>query len=95
MRICSLGVLGGSVIANTIVGIAGKLRTMILLHFGLITFRIDDGIIRKPLIFMVLGPGGRDHDCQNQLFSSLETPRYFKKNTNNTSHARNILFWEN
>ena len=27
---------------------------------------------------MVSGPGGRDHDSQNQLFLILEVPRYFK-----------------
>ena len=33
----------------------------------------------KPIIFMVLGPGGRDHHSQNQLFLIWETPRYFQK----------------
>ena len=27
---------------------------------------------------MVSGPGGRDHDSQNQLFLIWEAPRYFK-----------------
>ena len=49
-----------------------------LLHLGVVAFRIHFGKIRKPIIFMIFGPGGCDHDCENQLYSTLETPNYFK-----------------
>ena len=44
----------------------------------------------NPLIFMVLGPGGRDHDSQNQLFSTLETPRVLQNKTT-TRQSLNIF----
>ena len=65
-RIWALGGLWGQFRVNIIERIAQKLRIMVLLHFGLVTFRIRSGM-RKPIIFMVFGPGG-----------SLETPGYSK-----------------
>ena len=56
--------------------IARKLRRIILLHFGLVTFRIHHW---KTLHFHGFGSGGRDHDSRHQLFLILESPRYFKK----------------
>ena len=41
--------------------IAEKLRRIILLHFGLVIFRFQYGRSRRVFIFMILGPGGRDH----------------------------------
>ena len=63
---------------NILKRIAGKLRRIILLHLGLITFRFHDWKTLKPLFVMVLGPGGRDHDSQNQYYLSLETPGHSK-----------------
>ena len=54
--------------------LARKLRRIMLLHFGLVTFRFHFGETRKPIISMVFGPSGRDHDAQNQLLSTLDTP---------------------
>ncbi len=54
--------------------IAGKLRSIIPLRFGLVTFRFHYWKTPKSLIFMIVGPGGRDHDSQNQYHLSLETP---------------------
>ena len=44
------------------------LRISILLHSGLVTFRINFRRIRKPLMSMVFGLSGRDHDSQNQCY---------------------------
>ena len=68
--ILGLGGLGGwgvIFIVNIIKRIARKLSIIILLHFGLVTFRIHFGKTREPIIFMVLGPSGRVHDSHNQL----------------------------
>ena len=58
---------------------ARKLHICILLHFGLVTFRIDLGTSQTPFNFMVFKLGGRVHGPQNQLSVSLETPRYLNK----------------
>ena len=68
--------------------IAPKLRRIILLDFGLVTFRFHFGKIRKPVIFMIFGPGGRVHDSQNQLLKSLETPTIQETNDS----VRNLFF---
>ena len=63
--------------------LAQKVCRTILLRFGLVAFRFHFEKPRKLLMFMVFGPSGRDHDSQNQLFLTLQTPRYskqFKKN---------------
>ena len=70
------GGLGVMFTVNIIKRLTEMVRRMILLHFGLMTFRIHYWKTRKPLIFMVLGPGGHDHDSQNQLFLILKAPRY-------------------
>ena len=44
---------------------------------------------------MVLGPGGRDHDSQNQLFLMWEAPRYFKKSKKIKNNFQKIVFLEN
>ena len=58
--------------------ITGKLRRILLLDFGLITFKIHYWKTRKHLMFMVSGPGGRDHDSKNQLILILKSPRNSK-----------------
>ena len=59
---------------NIIKRLTQKLHRMILLHVGLVTFRIHFRETRKPFIVMVFGPSRRDHDSQNQYYWSLETP---------------------
>ena len=59
--------------------VAQKPRRSILLHFGLITFHFHFPKIRKVVIFTIFGPGGRDHDSQNQLCLTLDPPNYFEK----------------
>ena len=78
MRFGGLGGLGSHFDCEYNEKIARKLRRIILLHFGLLTLWIHDWKARKHFISMVLGPGGRDHDSQNQLFLIWETPRCFK-----------------
>ena len=56
------GVWGVIFTVNTIKRIAQKLCMMILLHFRLVSSRIHFEKTRKPFMFMVFGPGGRDHD---------------------------------
>ena len=69
-------VCGGIFIVNVVIErLTQKLHRIILLQFGLVTFRIHFRKTRKPFMFMVSGPGGHDHDSQNQLFSTLETRR--------------------
>ena len=41
---------------------------------------------------MVFGLGGRDHDSQNELFLTLETPGYFKNERNPSSFLKHIMF---
>ena len=75
--IWGLGGLG--VIFTNIIGrIARELRRIILFHLGLVTFRFHHWKTPKPLIFMVLGTGGGDHDSRNQYVLSLETPGHSK-----------------
>ena len=63
---------------NIIKRIAGKLRRIILLHFGLVTCRFHYWETLKPFMFMDFGPSGRDHDSQNQYDLSLEAPGHSK-----------------
>ena len=64
---------GGPIsIVNIIKRIAQKLRRIILLRFGQVTFRIHFGKAPKPFIFMIVGLGGRVRDSQNQYYFSLE-----------------------
>ena len=76
LLIWGVGGLGGIQIVNIMKRIAGKLRKIILLHFGLVTFRIHSWKTRKPTIFMVLGPGGRDQGTPNiiYLWAHRDTP---------------------
>ena len=59
--------------------IAQKLRIIILLHFGLVTFRFHFGETRKVIISMIFGTSGRDHGPQTQLFLTLVTPNGLRK----------------
>ena len=49
---------GAIFIVSFIKRLAQKLRRIILLHFGLVTFRIHLKKTRKPYIFMISGLGG-------------------------------------
>ena len=54
LRIWHLGVLGGGIcIVNFKKRVARKLHRIILLHFGLVTFRFHSGRTLKPLMFMI------------------------------------------
>ena len=70
------GVWGAILIVNFIERLAQKLCRIILLHFGLVTFMIHFRNPRKPSIFMVFGPIGRDHDSQNSDFWAWDTKRF-------------------
>ena len=65
-------------IVNIIQVLAEKLRKIILLHFGLLTFRIHFRENRKLIIVMFSGLGGRVHEPRNQYYLSLETRRILK-----------------
>ena len=69
----------------------GKLLIIILLHFRLVTHRFHYWETPKPIICMVLGPGGRDHDSQNKYHLSLETPRHSKQ----SKKKPKPFIWEN
>ena len=58
---------------------ARKLHRIILLHFGLVTFRSHFGKARKCFIFLVFGPSECYHDAQHQLLLTLGPPTYGKK----------------
>ena len=60
--------------------------------FERITFWIILCSYRKPIVFMVSGPGGRSHDTPQKLFSILETPRYFKESKKPNTFYSTILF---
>ena len=47
--------------------VAQNLRRTILLHFGLIAFRIHFPVAPNVTILCFVGLGGRVHDSQNQL----------------------------
>ena len=87
IRIWGLGDLGGHFYCNFWKRMAQKLRKIILLHFGLVTFWIHFG--RKAVIFMICRLDRHVHDSQNQLFSILETPKYVKK-----SQRIHTIFWK-
>ena len=73
---------------------AQKLHRIILLHFGLVTFRFHLGTLRKVIIFMIFGPRGHVHDSQNQLFLTLVPANYFNelKKTPNSSFEKHLDF---
>ena len=79
MRDLGSGESGGGIsIVNFVERVARKLRRIVLFRFGLMNFMIHFRETRKPIIFMVFGPSGCDHDSQNQLFFILETPNALK-----------------
>ena len=82
IRLWGLEDLGAIFIASCII---------ILLYFGLVTFRIHFAKARKVISFMFVGPGGRVHNSQNQLFLILETPRYSKQSRKNKSSGKGVF----
>ena len=68
--------------------VARKLRIIILLHFGLVTFRTLFPEDPKVIIFMFFELGGCLHGPQHQLFSTLGPPRYYSNNSNKN------IFWK-
>ena len=73
---------------------AQKLRRNILLHFGVLAFKINFGTDRQSIIFIVSEFGGRVHDSQNQCLLSLDTPNYSKIQEHPESFLKNII-WGN
>ena len=71
------GVWGAIYTVNIIKRIARKLRRIILLHFGQVTFRFDYWKTLKPLMFMIWGFSDVPMTPKNQVFLFLETPGYF------------------
>ena len=59
--------------------LARKLCRIILLYFGLITFRFHFRKTRKPFIVMDFEPSGHDHGPQNLLYLTLDRPNYSKE----------------
>ena len=58
---------------------AQKFRTIILLHFGLVTLRFHFQKTHKVRFAMLCWLSGRGHDSQNQLCLSLDPPNYRQK----------------
>ena len=73
--------------------VAQKLHRSILLHIGLETFNFQFARIRKVFTFLNSRPSWTCHP-QNQLFSTLDTPKYFKKNKKSQTYLPKILIWE-
>ena len=71
--------------------VARKFRRIILLYFGLITFRFHFGKAWKPFVFMIFGFLDVFMTPPNQFFLTLETPGLLKKQQKN---CREILFLE-
>ena len=59
------GVCEATSIANFKKTIPQKLCGITLLHFGLVTCRINFGKTRKPSIFMIFGLGGREEETNS------------------------------
>ena len=77
--------LGVISIVDIIERIAQKLRIIILLHFGLGTFRIHFGKTQQVIMFMVFGLSGRVYDSQNQfihLWRHQDTSNHAIQNLN-------------
>ncbi len=75
LQIWGRGGMGLILILNILKRIAQKLRRIILLHFGLVTFRIHFGMFFD-LVHTTMTPA-------TNYSGFLETPRYFKKSKNN------------
>ena len=79
-----------------------KLRRIILLHIGVVTFRFHFPKIREVLIFMIFGPGGRVDESQQQLLLllllllvTLDTPELHKTNKENTNAFQEHISFAN
>ena len=66
-------------IVNVKTRMAQKLRRIILLHLGLLTFRSHFPRIHKIIIFVIFGLGRCVHGIHNQSFLTLEKPRWSNK----------------
>ena len=83
---------GGHFYCNFIKRLAQKLRRIILLQFG--PGNCLDSLLetRKPFMFMVFGPCGRDHHSKNQIclvWDAQNDAKQCKK------RPRNLLIFEN
>ena len=69
-----------------------KLRRIILFHFGLITFRINYGRNRKPIICIISGFSDVSM-THNTNIMRLWTPEHFKRNPKQIlNHYQKVLF---
>ena len=60
--------------------VAQQIHRIILLHSGLVTSRFYSPKTKTDLVFIIVfGPGGRVHGPQNQLFVTLDPPKYFRQ----------------
>ena len=78
-----LGLSGGGIfIVKAHKRMARKLRVIILLHLGLVSFRFHFGRTLKVFIFMIFGPSGRGHDSRKHQLTpnnSSESQIIFEK----------------
>ena len=80
---------------NTGKRIAGKLCRIILLHFGLVTFRFHYWKTLKHFHFHDFRILRRVHDSQNQLFSFCETPGDLKQSKKNSNYFPKSILGKN
>ena len=76
LDLASVGVWGTICCVHFKQRVARKLHRIILLQFGVVTFRFNFGKTRKPIIFNIFGPSESVHDSQNQLCLIKGPPNY-------------------
>ena len=67
------GGLGGKFLVSSNTRMARKLRRIILLHFGLVTFNFHFPKFPHIFIFMVFGLSGHDHGPQKTLYLTVDS----------------------
>ena len=67
-----------------------KLRRIIALHIGLVTFNFPKNV--QCPHFHICGPNGHVHDPQTPLFLTLDPPNYSKIQDNPKSFLETIIF---
>ena len=69
--------------------VARKIRRIILLHLGLVTFQFHFPKIRVVFIFMIFGSGGRVHGPQKTIMLDLGDTKVLRK-----GHGKYQIMWE-
>ena len=91
--------MGSKVVCRSILignfnnSVSPKLRSIILLHFGPVTFRFTIPKTRQLLTFMILGITGRDHDPQKPLFWILD-PQFYSEYFKKRNHLNIYCYWK-